>query len=298
MRIYCIIVAVGVVIACVAVAYAFMVFSPPLGEGSTWSPVIEVTPSTPSVGDLVRIYVKLVYTGSREVLVNPFKLRSMYSVNLTIVNLKKKSVYLSRLLGYKGVGSDERTITIKPGDSLGIGYTEVVFVRPGSYLIKAHISGSGLAISKNEVTFELKVKPKTLRISYVNTSEVNDWMLTLKVKPEDPTVNDNLTLEVLLRYVGSSEFKVEAAVPLIKSIEITHIRGVDSWGIAIPSHISYIDVKPGYQQSFTFIVGPKAPFPHRFVAGVYKVEVRATGYTPKGYPVDITVTLFIRVREG
>jgi hypothetical protein len=263
----------------------------------TWSPMIEVTPNTPSVGDSVKIYVELVYSGSKGVNVNPFELRSKYSTNLTIIDLVRNSTYLSRSLGYSYRNTDlnEKPIMIKPGDRIGIGYTEIIFTRPGRYEIKAHVKGPGLIT--NEATAEIEVKPKTIRISYENESRVNDWILSVRVEPKNPTVHDNLTLKISLRYVGNNEFKVEGSVPLIKMVKLVHVNGTDYWSMAIPSHISYIDVKPGYNQSFKFIVGEKAPFPHKFVPGIYKVEVYATGYTPEGRSLDITVTLFIEI-EG
>lgn len=261
-----------------------------------WGPLIEVIPSAPTVGDSVIVYVKLVYSGLNEVYVNPFELRTKYSVNLTIVDLEGKSIYLSRSLGYKGADVDRRTVVIKPGGSIGIGYTEIVFIKSGFYAIKAHVDGPELTI--NEVVVELEVKPKVVEIGYENASRVDDWILTLRVKPENPTVRDNLTLEISLRYVGNDSFKMEAPVPLIKMVKMIHAKGIDSWSVAIPSHVSYIDVKPGFNQSFKFTVGPKASFPHEFSHGIYKVETYAIGYTFEGRPIDITVTLFIEIGES
>lgn len=283
--------------------YIQYINSKSLYEASTLStstqslePLVEVVPSTPSVGDSVMVYIKLVYLGSNRVYVNPFELRTKYIINLTIIDLERESIYLSRSLGYKEASLNERTIMVKPGDSIGIGYAEVVFLKPGRYAIKAYIDGPEL--TTNEATVELEVKPEAVRISYESTTRVDDWILALRVKPEKPTTHDNLTLEVSLMYAGSDKFKIRVSVPLIKMIKMIHIEGIDSWSIAIPSHISGIDVEPGYNQSFKFTVGPEAPFPHKFTQGVYKVEVYAIGYTPKGYPIDTTITLFIRIEGG
>jgi len=256
---------------------------------------IEVTPSTPLVGDLVKVYVKLVYLGLEEVYVNPFELRAKYTTNLTIVDLEGESIYLSRSLSYNKSDLNERTIMIKSGDSIGIGYAEIVFVKPGRYAIKAHVDGPGLIT--NEATVELEVIPKLIEIRYENTSRIDDWILTLRVKPENPTIHDNLTLEILLKYVGNEKFTINVSVPLVKMVKMINVKGADRWDIAIPSHTSDINIEPGYSQSFNFTIGPKAQFSHEFMPGIYKVVVYATGYTSKEYPINITVTLFIRLGE-
>ncbi len=262
-------------------------------SAQTWSPIIEVIPSTPSVGDSVMVYVKLTYSGSKEINVNPFELRSKYSINLTIVDLARGSIYLSRSLSHEEVDLNERTITVKPGDRVSIDYIKVIFVEPGRYAIRAHVDGPELAASEAVVKFE--VKPGVVNVSHENMSRVGDWVLTLRVEPENPTVHSNLTLEVSLKYVGNESFRVMASVPLIKMVKLVHVNGVDSWSIAIPSHVSYIDIKPGYNQSFRFTIGPEATIQHSFTPGVYKAEAHAIGYTYEGRTIDITVTLFIRI---
>jgi hypothetical protein len=190
---------------------------------------------------------------------------------------------------------DEKAVLVEPGDKIGIGYVELVFTKPGRYIIKASINGPNL--TSNEAAMEIIVKPKPIKVNYENETSVYNWTLSIRIEPEHPTIHDNLTLEVSLKYTGNNTFKVEGALPLIKSVKLTHANGTDYWSIATPQHISIISIKPGYNQTLRFTLGEEPQFPHRFTPGIYKLEANATIYTPKGQPIDTSVALFIEI-EG
>lgn len=259
-----------------------------------WEPVVSIEPRNVSVGDVVTVYVDLVYHGNKS-LINPFKIRSYYTTILTVYDESSNITYTKSILHYNS-SNEAKSILFKPGYKVSLGYMELFFTKPGTYRITAIISGPN--ISKIEINKQLIVKPGSIIEKNSTKVELDSWIMIVNVSSRVIDTNDNLTVHVTLKYTGNKEFNVIAKVPLIKMIRILQAQGQDYWSIAVPYHSEQITIKPGYTKTFEFNIGPNATFNHKFKPGIYRIEVLGTGYMETGNSINLIGTLFIQINTG
>lgn len=93
----------------------------------------------------------------------------------------------------------------------------------------------------------------------------------------------NITIAAALRYLGErGNSPSRRANPLILMVRAVEVHGGGYWGIAMPSRVVNVIVKPGFSQTFKFTVGPNAQFPHTFKPRLYRVDVKAVAFDETG----------------
>ncbi len=257
-----------------------------------WQPTIIISPSPPQTNQETIITVGLKYCGSKYTKIDPLALRTWYKINITIIDLDNRTVYFNKCIVHNKIVPPEHLIKIKPGMKIGIYSTALIFTDPGKYIIKVTITGPRLV--KTYISKTILVHKGSMNNLQFTSNPF--WELYLDVSPRNPSTSDNIIVTVTLRYVGNQVFTVTEDIPLIKSVSILGVRGQDYWSIAIPSHPATITIKPGYNETFKFVIGPTGEFPHTFKPGLYRVVVHALIKDMNGHYLRLTKSMYIRIR--
>jgi len=268
---------------------------PPPEPTALWSPVINLHPAEPTVGDEVVVDVCLLSLAPERTRIDLFELMANYTASLKIIDSRTGSVYLSKEFTHEPPGGKEY-VSVGENETVGLGYVEFVFTTDGEYVAEVSVAGPNLSV--NTVRRVINVRPGTIEKRPEVEKRVGNWVLNVRITPTDIAESDPMTVEATIRYVGPDSFRVMAPQPFIKMIKAVSTDGTDFWGVAIPSIVREVEVYPQFSQSFRFVVGPDADWPHRFVPGMYRVEVCAVGCNPDGNQVDITAVLFMDVKAS
>jgi hypothetical protein len=122
---------------------------------------------------------------------------------------------------------------------------------------------------------------------YEAENRVGNWVLSVRVMPMVITADDNITVETIIKYVGSDNFTTIS--PLMPGIRVTSDNGTIYYDTGVPPIHTTIEVTPGFSETFQYVV-PPLPY------GTYNVKVHDTAYNPNSISITITVVLPMEVK--
>ena len=125
---------------------------------------------------------------------------------------------------------------------------------------------------------------------YEAENRVEDWVLSVSITPLHITVNDNITVEGTIKYVGSENFMAWVNAMFSPDISIWSQDGTNIDGTVHAGFSTELKITPQLSQGHQFVFRPI------HTPGMYRVEVDDWGYNPDGSNVKLTVTLLIEVK--
>jgi len=125
---------------------------------------------------------------------------------------------------------------------------------------------------------------------YEAENRVGNWVLSIRVTPENITSDNGITLYSAIKYTGSDNFRVTATRPLAGYISITTTDGTIVWEEFPPQSIwSEFEIMPQHSEGLQWVAPSLSP-------SMYWVKAEGHGYNPDGSRVDITIELSIEVK--